>query len=99
MTLSLFWNLFDAYIAVANAIALLVALVIMLSSVDDLFVDICYWTRRLYRTLFVQTRYPRLTIDELRIPEEKWIAWNTSTMSFSSASTPTTPRPWKRYGE
>jgi adsorption protein B len=74
MTLSLFWNLFDAYVAVANAIALLVALIIMLSSADDLFVDICYWTRRLYRALFVQTRYPRLTIAELRVPEEKWIA-------------------------
>lgn len=46
----------------------------ILSGLDDLFVDAFYYGRRLYRRLFVEKKYSRLTEDDLRKPAEQPIA-------------------------
>ena len=48
--------------------------IFLLSGLDDLFVDVCYWGRGLYRRLFVLPRHPRLTEEQLRAIDQKPIA-------------------------
>lgn len=74
MNTSDWWPIFDGYVAAINYITLFVAIIIMLSSIDDLFIDISYWVRRIYRALFIHSKHPRLPITQLRLPHEKWMA-------------------------
>jgi len=46
----------------------------LISGLDDLFVDLYYYVRRLYRRLFITNRYPRLNEKDLRTIPEKPIA-------------------------
>src|SRR3954463_14494267 len=71
------WDLFIAdYYAVLEWIAVIVALVIFVSSVDDLFIDIWYWVRRAYRAFTVKRtgKFSRLTAEQLRDREEQPMA-------------------------
>jgi adsorption protein B len=46
------------------------AIVIFVSSLDDAFIDIYYWVRRLYRALFVRPKHPPMAAEKLySIPE------------------------------
>ena len=40
-----------------------IACVILLSSVDDFFIDSYYWVRRFYRRVIIRRRYAPLPID------------------------------------
>lgn len=51
-----------------------VGVVILLSSIDDLFVDAWYWVREIYRSLTVRRRYRRLTAAQLRAAREQPMA-------------------------
>ncbi|WP_028225500.1 glycosyl transferase family protein [Paraburkholderia ferrariae] len=51
-----------------------IAIVILLSSLDDLFIDIWYWSRTLYRRFTVQRRYRPLTRAQLYERDEQPIA-------------------------
>ncbi|MFM0373690.1 glycosyl transferase family protein [Paraburkholderia aspalathi] len=55
-------------------VAALVAFVILLSSLDDLFIDLWYWTRTLYRHFTVQRAYKPLTSAQLYQRDEQPIA-------------------------
>jgi adsorption protein B len=46
-------------------VAATVAAIILLSSLDDLFIDIWYWTRKLWRRVTVERRYAPLTVEQL----------------------------------
>jgi adsorption protein B len=61
------WDLLIAdYYAGLEILAAIVALVIFVSSLDDLFIDIWYWGRRIYRHLTLQRRnYSKLTAEQL----------------------------------
>jgi adsorption protein B len=50
------------------------AVCFLISGLDDLFVDIYYYVRQLYRRVFVAGKYTPLTEEDLRKPEEKLIA-------------------------
>ena len=50
-----------------------VAILIFLSSVDDLFVDAWFWLRKFYRRYFMR-RYPPLTSDAIRAQPEQPLA-------------------------
>ncbi|HZZ09703.1 MAG TPA: glycosyl transferase family protein [Paraburkholderia sp.] len=54
--------------------AALVALIILLSSLDDLFIDAWYWVRLLYRRFTVQRTYKPLTAAQLYQTDEQPIA-------------------------
>lgn len=70
----LFWNIQLAnYYAVLETVAAAVAVLILISSLDDLFIDIWYWVRESWRTLTVKKRreYRPLTQqDLLQRPEQ-----------------------------
>jgi bacteriophage N4 adsorption protein B len=55
-------------------VAATVAAIILLSSLDDLFIDIWFWTRKLWRRVTVERRYAPLTIEQLYARDEQPIA-------------------------
>jgi adsorption protein B len=68
------WKFLASYHNFLGRLMLFTAFVILLSSLDDLFIDLCYWTRRFYRRLFVTNRYPSVRAEDLRTLPEKPIA-------------------------
>ncbi len=69
------WTYFAAdYFAFTERLAVLVALLILLSSVDDLLIDLWYWGRRLYRRAGRAGRRPPPTAEQLRARPEQFIA-------------------------
>ena len=63
----------DYYFAL-EVLAATVALLIFISSVDDLFIDIWYWTRRIFRSVTADRQYPHLTAAQIREKSEQPIA-------------------------
>jgi len=64
-----------AYLLVAcQLLTAVVGVVFLVSGIDDLFIDICYLGRVLYKRLFVAPRYPALREQELRVRPEQPIA-------------------------
>lgn len=64
-----------AYLLVASmALTAVVGVVFLVSGIDDLFIDICYLLRVLYKRLFVVTRYPALSERQLRARPEQPVA-------------------------
>ena len=62
------------YLYALKYLALLLAIVILISGLDDLFIDIVYWTRRWSRALTIYSRHQRFdprTLDQL---DEKALA-------------------------
>jgi hypothetical protein len=55
-------------------LTLIVALVILVSGLDDLFIDTCYWVRRCYRFLFFRHVYRPPTLEQLTAKPEQSIA-------------------------
>ncbi|GGC03380.1 bacteriophage N4 adsorption protein B [Oxalicibacterium flavum] len=51
-----------------------VGVVILLSSLDDIFIDVWYWVRQVYRKFTVSKRYAALTTEQLRSREEQPLA-------------------------
>jgi adsorption protein B len=71
------WDLIVAeYNSGLEVLAAILALVICISSLDDVFIDIWYWVRRLFRRARVekQGQYRRLTVDQLRERTEQPLA-------------------------
>jgi adsorption protein B len=69
------WSLFSAhYYAGLEILAAAVAVLIFVSSMDDLFIDLWYWTRRIFRSLTVKREHPRLTAGQLREKGEQTLA-------------------------
>ncbi|RYF44165.1 MAG: glycosyl transferase family protein [Comamonadaceae bacterium] len=68
--------LIASYYAGLENLAAIVAVVIFVSSLDDVFIDIWYWCRRLYRSLSVQRsrNYARLSADQLHERAEQPLA-------------------------
>ena len=62
------------YLYALKAVAIAVAVVILISSLDDLIIDIAYWVRRLWRTLTVYRVHERLDPNALYKPAEKPLA-------------------------
>ncbi len=67
-------DLFTAYLYGLKAIAVVVAVVILISSIDDLFIDVTYWLRRLWRAVTVYARHLRMSSEALYALEEKPLA-------------------------
>jgi adsorption protein B len=71
------WDLLIAeYNSGLEVLAAILALVIFVSSLDDLFIDLWYWTRRLFRRAKVErgAQYRQLTADMLRERTEQPLA-------------------------
>ena len=71
------WDMIIAeYNSGLEVLAAILALVIFVSSLDDLFIDLWYWVRRLLRTTRVEKdpKYKRLSAEMLRDREEQALA-------------------------
>ena len=76
-----FVDIFSAYLYGLKFVAITLAIMMLISGLDDLFIDIVYWCRRLFRLLTVYRRHPRMDYRELYKPDEKPLAimvpaWN-----------------------
>jgi len=65
---------FSGYLSFTHWMIIIVALVILLSSLDDLFIDLIYWFRQAWRELVVRRRHPALPIERLSEVDEKPLA-------------------------
>ncbi|WP_395027491.1 glycosyl transferase family protein [Comamonas odontotermitis] len=71
----MFWlDIFTTYLYGLKTIAVAVAVVIFISSLDDLFIDLVYWCRRIWRRCFVYTRHRPMGPDALMAQEEQPLA-------------------------
>ncbi len=69
------WSFFAAeYYAGLETLAAIVAVVIFISSIDDLFIDVWYWTRRIWRSLTVNRKHSPMTVAQLREKSEQPLA-------------------------
>lgn len=62
------------YYSFINDLFFVTSMIILVSSVDDFFIDVCYWARRLYRRIFIESRIKPLTLADLRGKPEQPIA-------------------------
>lgn len=65
---------FSLYLYALKYVAVALAVVILVSGLDDLFIDAVYWLRRLWRALTVYSRHQRFDPATLRQLEEKPLA-------------------------
>ncbi|SMP71700.1 glycosyl transferase family protein [Noviherbaspirillum suwonense] len=65
---------FAYFLLFAKITMLLVGLCFLISGLDDLFIDICYACRNLYRRLVILPKCNALSEQRLREKEEQWIA-------------------------
>ncbi len=72
---TLYWPyLFADYYRGLEIVTAVVGVIILLSSLDDLFIDAWYWVREIYRSLTVRRQFKRLTAAQLREHPEKPMA-------------------------
>jgi bacteriophage N4 adsorption protein B len=62
------------YYQLLEYVAATVAAIILLSSLDDLFIDIWFWTRKFWRKVTIERRYSPLTVEQLYARDEQPIA-------------------------
>ena len=65
---------FSLYLYALKYVALALAVVILISGLDDLFIDLAYWTRRLWRAITVYSRHQRFEPGILHKLDEKPLA-------------------------
>ena len=52
----------------------IVATAMFISALDDLFIDVYYWSYEAYRNLFVRTKHPRLRVEQLLEKPQRYFA-------------------------
>ena len=69
-------DVFTAYLYLLKMVAIGVAVVIFISSLDDLFIDIAYWVRRVWRAFTVYARHAPLNYRRSTTPRRsRWPSW------------------------
>jgi adsorption protein B len=72
---SLYWPYWLAhYYSFLEVATIVVAVLILISSLDDLFIDLWYWSRRVYRSLTAGRKYRPLTVEQLMARDEQPLA-------------------------
>jgi bacteriophage N4 adsorption protein B len=65
---------FSTYLYALGVVVVVIAVMILISGLDDFFIDVVYWVRRLWRALFVYQTRERTRYHELYRPAEKPLA-------------------------
>ncbi|MGV8804760.1 MAG: cyclic di-3',5'-guanylate-activated glycosyltransferase NfrB [Polaromonas sp.] len=65
---------FSLYLYGLKYVALVLAIVILVSGVDDLFIDVVYWMRRMWRAVRIYSRHLRFEANALHQIDEKPLA-------------------------
>ncbi|EPJ75865.1 bacteriophage N4 adsorption protein B [Pseudomonas sp. CFII64] len=72
---SLYWPYWLAhYYSFLEVATIVIAVLILISSLDDLFIDLWYWSRRLFRKFTVDRKYRPLTARQLLDRDEQPLA-------------------------
>ena len=72
---SLYWPYWLAhYYSVLEVATIVVGTIILISSLDDLVIDLWYWARRLYRKFTAERRYRPLTVQQLTERDQQPLA-------------------------
>lgn len=72
--MSLFVYLLVAVQDALEYLTVAVTIVILLSSIDDTFIDCCYWIREFYRWFWIRAKYEALPVETLQAKAERPIA-------------------------
>src|SRR5579864_2369602 len=67
-------DVFSAYLYTLKFVALTLAVLILISGLDDLIIDVVYWVRRAWRAATVYRAHDRLDYRALYKPAEKPLA-------------------------
>jgi adsorption protein B len=67
-------DLISIYLFGLKYVTILIAFIILISGIDDAFIDVSYWIRRIWRILTVYKKTPYLEYNALNIPPEKPLA-------------------------
>ena len=67
-------DILAGYLVWTKAMLYMAAFLIIVSSLDDAFIDIYYWCRRIYREFKVYRRFGHLTVEQLREKPEQPLA-------------------------
>ena len=67
-------DLVSIYLFGLKYVTILIALIILISGIDDAFIDVSYWVRRIWRLLTIYKKTPYLEYNALNIPPEKPLA-------------------------
>jgi adsorption protein B len=62
------------YREVLEGIAGFAAIGVLINSLDDLFIDLYFWVRKIYRWVAVTSRHKPLRLEQLRAKEENYLA-------------------------
>ena len=62
------------YYTALEILSAIVPVLILISSLDDLFIDVWYWVRRAFRSLTIQRKNKPLTVEQLRERGEQRLA-------------------------
>ena len=95
-------DLFSTWLYGLKFIAIALAIMMLISGLDDLFIDVVYWLRRVKRSLSVYRRYPRMNYRELYKPDEKPLAimvpaWNETGVIGNMAELAATTLDYENY--
>ncbi|MCI8212160.1 type II secretion system protein E [Pseudomonas sp. S25] len=72
---SLYWPYWLAhYYSFLEVATIVVAILILISSLDDLFIDLWYWSRRIFRSFTAGRKYRPLTAEQLVARDEQPLA-------------------------
>jgi len=67
-------DIFSSYLFGLKYLAITIAICIFISSLDDILIDIAYWTRQIWRSLTIYRHHTRLDAQALYAPPEKPLA-------------------------
>lgn len=67
-------DLFSSYLYGLKFIAIALAIAMLISGTDDLFIDIAYWLRRIFRFVTIYSHRDYMGYEELYKPDEKPLA-------------------------
>jgi len=73
-TMSLLVYLLVTFQYALEILTVVVTILILISSIDDTFIDAWYWIREFYRWFWIRARYPALSADALKAKPERPIA-------------------------
>ncbi|SCM51026.1 adsorption protein B [Hafnia alvei] len=93
---------FTTYLYGIKIIAITLAILMLISGIDDLFIDIVYWARRIWRSLTTYKKHKHLSHKELYKPDEKPLAimvpaWNETGVIGNMAELAATTLDYENY--
>ncbi|WP_336707228.1 MULTISPECIES: cyclic di-3',5'-guanylate-activated glycosyltransferase NfrB [unclassified Cedecea] len=93
---------FSTYLYGLKVIAIGLAILMLISGIDDLFIDIVFWFRRLWRACTVYRRHNHLGYKQLYEPQEKPLAimvpaWNETGVIGNMASLAASTLDYENY--